>query len=242
MSSDALVVPRQEFIERRFTYGRGEHLSVFGPTGDGKTTLLFELLDEVARPELPAVNLVMKPRDPTVSRLSAKAGFKRVRSWPPSRVPTLFGDKPRGHTLWPKHTFDVQKDNENLWREFRVALLDSYKRGNRIVFADELYGLTHELGLSDEVNAIYTRGRAMGTGLWSATQRPAYVPRNAYSQATHVFLSPDPDREARKRYAEIGGMDPKLILHNLERCGRYQWVYVRRQNSNGPAVICIVDR
>lgn len=240
---NAVVFPRREFLEVRFAYHAGEHLSMFGPTGDGKTTLAFQLLNEVASPELPVVNLVKKKRDQTVSRLSGRAGFQRVATWPPSKVKGLFSERPRGWTVWPKynpkdipHTKAVQR------KELGNALVDSFARGNRIVFADELYGLTHELGLEDEVNEIYTQGRSDGVGLWSATQRPAYVPRNAYSQATHVFLSPDPDRDARKRYSEIGGFDPKLVMHNLERCGPYQWVYIRKRGAHGNAVMCIVDK
>lgn len=246
---DAEVIDRQEFITRRFSYRPGQHVSFFGPTGDGKSTLAFQLLDEVATPDLQVVNLVVKPRDPDVLQLSNDAGFKLVHEWPPSRVPQLFAEKPRGWTLWPKHKLtDLTATNANLYRQMIAALKESYaSRNGRIVFSDEVTGII-ELDAPARgnettkqwVEAIYTRGRSMNTGQWAATQQPTYVPRKMYSQASHIFLSPDPDEDARKRYSEIGGIDKKLLLHNLERCGTYQFVYVGKKTKTQPTVICIV--
>lgn len=247
---DAEHVTRAEFITRRFDYKPGQHVSLFGPTGDGKSTLAFQLLDEVATPDLQVLNLVIKPRDDQIAILSTQAGFKHVTSWPPSQVRSVFETKPRGWTLWPKHDLkDLHGTNAKLYTQMLKGLSESYStRGNRIVFSDEIAGII-ELDAPNRrdpttrewVEAIYTRGRSLHTGQWAATQQPTFVPRKMYSQATHLFLSPDPDREARKRYAEIGGIDPKLIMHNLERCAAFEFVYVRKRQAKSPAVICIVS-
>lgn len=242
-------VDRTEFIARRyFDYSPGQHVSFFGPTGDGKSTLAFQLLDAVVTPALPVVNLVLKPRDDQVSMLSDAAGFKRVESWPPTLVPALFQEKPRGYTLWPKHKLrDLPATNANLYRQMHAALVDSYARGNRILFSDEITGVIelvppdrHLPQTKTQIEAIYSRGRALGCGQWAATQQPTYVPRKMYSQATHVFLSPDPDKEARKRYSEIGGLDPKLVFAYLDQCGVYEFVYIRKKSATSPTSICIV--
>src|SRR5512139_3555046 len=135
---------REEFLAARWTYEQGEH---------------------VATPKLPGIVLVMKPRDATVTRWTKSAGFRRVRSWPPA--PVLPGmRRPPGYVVWPKHTFDPDVDDYNLYREFRRVMLDSYRRGNRIVFADEMYGISSELNLNREAVTLWTRGRSMGTGVW----------------------------------------------------------------------------
>jgi hypothetical protein len=77
----------------------------------------------------------------------------------------------------------------------------------------------------------------MGCGLWAATQRPAYIPLWGYSMAEHLFLANDPDRRARIRYGEIGGINPKFVETQVERLPKYHWLYIRR---TGPAV-CIVE-
>jgi hypothetical protein len=233
-----LRVPREDFIRDRWHYQTGEHVTTLAPTGNGKTTLMYQLLHATATPEVPAVSLVMKPRDSTAVAFTKAAGFRRVRTWPPP--PSLWQPrKPAGYTLWPRHqlrnhgaTLDHQE------QVFGEALTDCYARGRRIVFGDELYSLDNELGLRDELVCIWTKGRSMQCGLWGASQKPSHVPLWAYSQATHVFLSWDPDIRAQQRYGEIGGMDPDLIRAGLDQLDEYEWVYVHRAGRK--STICIV--
>lgn len=230
--------PREEFLSERWNYKAGEHVTILGPTGSGKTWLSYQLLQHTATPKLPGIVLVMKPRDTTAETWNKTLGFRRVRSWPP--VPSIWrpNDKPPGWTLWPKHTFDPERDDMLLWQEFRRAMLDSYKRGNRILFADETYGLSNELGLDRELIAIWTRGRSMGCGMWAASQRPTHIPLHAYTQAEHLFLANDPDERARDRFSEIGGVDPKLLKNTVSQLAKHEWLYVRR---SGPA-LCVVQK
>ncbi len=228
--------PRDEFLAERWRYSAGEHVSFLGPTQSGKTTLAFQLLGESAHPKLPAEVLVMKPKDPTVTRWAKSLQFRRVKSWPP--VPSPLSPRPAGYVLWPKPTFDFHRDNATLQREFAKCLQESYRKGNRIIFGDEVWGLTNELGLTTELVALWSRGASMGAGLWAATQRPSHVPLWMYSQAHHLFLSYEPDARARDRFAEIGGLDPQLVKATVMGLQKYQWLYIRR---DGPA-LCIVDK
>lgn len=230
--------PREEFIRSRFRYRPGEHVTFLGPTGAGKTTLAMQLLDAVARPELPAVNLVMKPRDETARKFTKTAGFKTVRGWPAVKVP--FVQKPRGYTVWPKHAFDPDIDDPRHSELFRRVILDSYKRGDRILFGDELYSLANELGLARPLVTVWTKGRSMDCGLWGASQRPTHIPLWAYSQAHHLFLHHDPDERARDRYKEIGGVNPDLVKEILARLPKFHWLYLRRDDGAG-ARLCVVE-
>lgn len=237
------VFSRTEFLERRWVYERGEHVTVLGPTGSGKTRLAYDLLGQTCVPRtLPGVILVMKPKDPPVERWSRAHGFRRVRDWPPgpplSPLQPLY---PRGWTVWPRHRFDPDIDDPHLHDVFRRAILDSYRRGSRIVFADEVFGLAKELGLERELSAVWMRGRALGTGLWVASQRPAHIPLHAYSAAQHLFLANDPDERTRERYAEIGGIDPKLVLRVTSQLSQFQFFYVRRARRGTPARYCVIE-
>lgn len=226
---------RDEFINERFDYSAGEHVTFLAPTQSGKTTLAFELLEANATPEVPGIVLVQKPRDPVVSQwldhLKAK-GWIKTATWPPS----AFRKKSPGYILWPPHRHDPDTDNPRLKEIFRRAILDSYKKGNRILFADETYGLSEELDLDKELIAVWSRGGGMGCGLWAATQRPAYIPLWGYSMAEHLFLANDPDKRARIRYGEIGGINSRFVEYEVERLPKYSWLYIRR---TGPQC-CIV--
>ncbi len=233
--SDVVTFPREEFLTERFRYDAGEHVTVLGPTGYGKSQLLNELVEQVAHPRLPAVLLAAKPRDKTMTEWTKRLGARKVEHWPPPKK-WLGEDKPPAYTLWPKHTFDPDIDDYKLWTVFRAAILESYKTGNRIIVADELLALT-DLGLGKELRALWTRGRSMDCGLFGGSQKPTDIPTYAYGQAAHLFLANDPDNRSRKRFSEIGGVEPKLLEHLVGELDKFQFLYIRR---DGPKM-CIVD-
>src|ERR1700761_357454 len=198
---------RRDFLDNYWDYHAGEHVTLIGRTGSGKTYLANQLLVKTATPELPAVVLVMKPRDTTADKLKRDGKYRRIFTWPPP--PSIWNPgKKAGYLLWPRHTFNPTVDNEQHAAVFSKAMMDCYKKGHYIVFGDELYSLSAELGLDPELICLWTKGRSMGTSLWGATQKPTHVPLWAYNQATHLFLAYEQDRRARDRYAEIGGVDP----------------------------------
>ena len=192
------------------------------PTQGGKTHTAFSLL-EVTPHDKPPIALIMKPRDPTPAKWGERLGWKEVQTWPPP--PRLLRREPPGYMLWPKHemTLDPEslaRTNANLKIQFQRALLDTYKGGDRIVFADEIYGLLADLELQKELTALWTRGAGMGAGLWTGTQKAsgttqASIPGHAFNSPMHLFLGKDPDKRARDRAGEIGGVDPQFVADTI---------------------------
>jgi len=225
------------FIHAWWKYDKGEHVSFIGPTNSGKTTLAYQILRRTATPDLPAVVLVMKPRDATVTKFSKAANYRIVHNWPPP--PSIWKPgKQAGYVLWPKHTFDLETDDANHQRIFANALQNLYQRGDKIVFGDEVYSLAHELGLSKELVRIWSKGRSMGTGLWAATQKPTHVPLWMYSMPEHLFLAYDPDVRSQKRFSEIGGVDPDLIKDVVKNLPKFHWLYIRRSDRT----MCVIGK
>lgn len=231
-------VDRDSFLDYLWRHEPGEHITLIGPTGSGKTTLAYQLLDVSTSPKHPGVVMVMKPRDPVAAKWNKELDYRRVRRWPPPAAHLLLSrGNPRGWTLWPKHTFDLDRDNALLTDQMGRALQHSYKSGNRIIFADELYSLSNELNLEKPLVALWSRGRSMGTSLMGATQKPTHVPLWAYSQASHLFLHNDPDKRSRERFAEIGGVDTDLVRAVVHGMPKHHWLYIKR---DGPEM-CIVE-
>lgn len=229
-----ITVPRDHFLRRRFDYRPGEHVTVIGPTGSGKTWMAYQLLDSVTTQKLPGIVMVMKPKDPTIKKWNKKLQYRMTRNWPV--FPSIwFPRKPNGYVVWPRHLFDPDLDDAHLYVVFRKVILDSYRRGRRIIFADETYGLS-DIGLNRELITVWTRGRSMGTGLWAATQKPTHIPLFAYNQADHLFLFNDPDKRSRDRFSEISGVDGAMVAEVVMGLPEYHCLYIRRR---GPRM-CII--
>lgn len=221
------TVDRATFFDDIWTYQAGDHVSFIGPTGSGKTYLANPLLARSVGPELPGLIMVMKRRDKTVSDFLKKHGWRRAVTYP---IPPSFRRKPPGFAVWPHHTADPDADDVRMAMIFHRLLRDSYVRGDRIIFADEVQGLTEEMGLKKDLVRLWSRGRSEGAGLWAATQRPYMAPQHMYSQAEHLFLAFTPDRRDQDRFAEIGGVDPHLVVDVVKHLPRYYWLYVRRSD------------
>lgn len=229
----------REFLDEVWDYQPGEHTTILAPSGGGKTHLSFELLEVTARPDLQAIVFVMKPRDATVDSFVKRTDFRVVRQWPPELRARL-QSKPPGWALWPRTSFDPDVDESRQFAIFREAIRDSYRRGDRILFADETYSLENELpngGLTKWLRTVHTKGRSMKCGIWSASQRAAYINRWAY-QAHHLFLGHDPDDDAQRRLSEIGAaVDKALVREVVAGLRQYEWLYVHRDSRT----MCIVE-
>jgi len=253
--SELLTVERltqDQFVDEVFAphYEPGQHVAIMGPTRSGKTTLAYKLMNAIASPELPAVILVMKPRDDVVKDWSRLAGFRRTETWPPIFQRALrkkgggFGKKQRGWVFWPRHALgDIRRDERMLEREFRKVLTECYKKGDRIVFADEVIGLSKDLKLEVELNAIWRQGASMGCGLWAASQRPFHAPVAMYGQSEHLIIFKDSDKRSVERYNDIGGVDSDQVKQIVYRLKRHEALYIGRymaEDGVSPA-LCIVS-
>jgi len=222
------VLPWSEFMAR-FDWKQGEHVSLIGPTGGGKTTLALGLLPHR---QFVCV-LATKPADPTLSLLRA-LGYKRVESWPPPGPPAL---NPRV-LLWPR--FRGRRDMPAQRAAIANALVEMFGVGGWTIYVDELAYLSQMLRLDTDLRLIWQQGRALKLTLIGATQRPAWVPLEMYSQATHLFFWRTGDKADLGRIGGIGGIDPTLIRARVARLRNHECLYVNTRN--GDSFVTKADR
>lgn len=215
---------RREFLTERWDYQPGEQVFIAQPTQSGKTHWMWQLMAATGH-RRPPVALVMKPRDPTPAAMTARHGWKEIRSWPPpGRYP--WQQVPPGYTLWPRHQLSLdpaslERTNTKIKAQFERCLMGAYKGGDQIVFVDEIYGLLGELGMEKTISALSNRGSGMGAAMWYATQRPAGtigagIPGYLLENPVHLFIGKTTVAASRKRFSEIAGVNSRLILGEME--------------------------
>lgn len=197
---------------------QGEHVTLIGPTGCGKTTVTMALL--------PLRNYVCfvatKPRDPLIKSLPRK-GYTRVETWPPP-------DYVSRAVLWPPITTMGHKDRQRT--AIRNAMHLQYRSGGWCVVADELRYISQTLGLKAECEMFWLQGRSLGLSFVTATQRPSWVPLEAYDQASHLFIWRETDRRNLDRLGDIGGVDTALVKRLVPKLPRHDFLYVNTRDGS----------
>jgi DNA helicase HerA-like ATPase len=106
-----------------------------------------------------------------------------------------------------------------------------FREGQWCIYIDELYYLCHFLGLSADLELLWTQGRSHGVSLVGSTQRPAWVPLFMYSAATHVFFFRHSDETDAKRIANLSAGDPATIRSEVRNLRRHEFLYADTRNG-----------
>jgi energy-coupling factor transporter ATP-binding protein EcfA2 len=220
VSTKAPRIPWDEFITDILVWRQGEHMALIGPTGQGKTNQLTQLL-----PLHPfVVVFATKPKDESMVRLINYGGYYPIRRWQ-SLDPHKF---PR-RVLWPDA---MSLDSEAKQREvFRDAFNRIYREGGWTIAIDELWYVINILGLGREVKTYLLQARALGISLLMATQRPAWVPLEVYDQSTHLFFWRDNDENNLRRLSGISFRSADLIRSIVADLDQFQVLYVNTRTG-----------
>ena len=215
------VVPWAQFLEG-FRWEAGEHVSMVGPTGSGKTTLARGILDRRSY----VVALGTKPEDKTLAGLIRDEKWKRISAWPP---PPIGIRKTQRVVLWPQ--FRQPEDIVNQRYQLDLALRSMFTQGHWCVFADELYYLCKTLKLQALLEMYWTQGRSIGLSLIGGTQRPAHVPLMMYDQATHLFFWKDNDETNLRRVGGLGALNARTVRDAVAGLAKHDVLYVNTRTD-----------
>lgn len=221
----------------RFDWQQGEHVSIIGPTGTGKSHLGRAILPRRRY----VVSLGTKRKDDTLTRYVTEDGFTRIDGWRPERGDALIYDRgkwrrprlweqlPDGWAdrtiVWPRYAGKVAQ-RDQLAGLLAHVLDDAMDRGGFCVDVDEVYYLCKILGLTALLEEIWTQGRSGLLSLLGKTQRPAWVPLFMYDQPTHLFFFSDNDEENLRRVGGLGGLSARMVRATVASLPKHDVLYV----------------
>lgn len=211
-------VPWGKFVaEFRKSWGTGQHVTIVGSTGSGKS----ELLGQLARLRPYAVVFATKPKDPTMTALIKNAGFEKFPEFDPDRDPERH---PR-QVIWPDATkTDAVVDQA---RVFHKAFEDIYPMGGWSLFVDETWMFQNMLGLGQFLKLYLLQARSLDISLIMATQRPVSIPVEALDQSTWLFVFKETDNKNLDRLTEnVSGTHGPALRHLLRNLEPFQFLAI----------------
>lgn len=206
----------------------GEHVSIVGPTGGGKTTIGCEVIKMIgsrrARDGRPARAVVIccKEEDDTIASL----GWPQIKRWPPA-----YGEE---HCMvWPRG-FPA---SERARRQAAIVspLLDEiYKEGRQTVYITEAAyverPLPKGLGLSHSMEQLWSEARSSKLTVIADTQRPRHVTLLMWTEPSWVFVIQPEDLRDLDTVAQMSGQ--RRAVHEIvPNLGGYEFLCIRRQRS-----------
>lgn len=224
--SESVVTPQRVTWRTaiyRMDWRQGEHVTLIGPTGRGKTELLIKLLER--HPWV--VFLGTKQTDSTQSRLVKELNYREISD--PAELNMEVGRKFLFRPPFPKATAEQLRSYHR--SAFRELLMRAYRQEAWTIAIDELRYVAQFLGLKDELELIYLQGRSQGSSVTGGTQRPRYVPLEAYDQATHLFFWSDPDKTNIDRVAELAGLSRPMVIQVVPGLAHHDVFYVNTVTS-----------
>jgi hypothetical protein len=228
-AENAPRLPWDRFVSKLFHPLPGEHVGIIGATGQGKTHLQKSIL-----PYWPFVTaFATKNNDNTMDAMIEENGFERFDKW----YPLSARDHPR-RVIWPK-VRNLREQTEVQRKVFDDAIERIWAEGGRpknapvgwAIAIDELWWFTQKLNMDEYMKVILLQGRSNGISLIAATQRPAWVPVELYSQSRHLFFFAETDEKNLQRIGEINHRNKPAIRMTVSELEEHQVLYVNTRTG-----------
>ena len=215
----------------------GQHVSVFGPTGTGKT---FTLISFCEQSPTHSVLVVTKGADETVERLVKERGWLlatdvdevfTAAGGEGSLLRKTWGDRwekrerpPQRIVFKPKVARGSVRSRAEHLQGAVEALIDraydycaEHKSSSVLVAIDETMYAAMELDMSRPLVVIWNEGRSMQLTLAAAMQRPAWIPKSSKSSPSYVVIFDTTEADDAVEFARMLRVSPATVRSWLEQ-------------------------
>lgn len=202
---------------------QGEHLTIIGPTGSGKTTLGLELLRS-----MPYVAIIgTKQRDSTLETFARNnPKYRTVKEYKWGIKEKTLGD----HLIvWPK----LVKDAGDISKQsipIRNSLNLMFFQGGWSVFADELWALTDRLKLGGVLQSYWSQGRSSGLSIIGCVQRPVSIPRMAFSEPRYLLIGQMEDKRDVETVSQGTNIPQRELATEVDKLSRHSFLFYNRNS------------
>lgn len=234
----------------------GEHVSVFGPTGSGKTRALIWMCETYPDD---SVLVVTKGRDSVIRRLVRERGWQLAHD--PDDILTAAGKpgrllrrsaadrwerrpRPRQRIVYqPAVTADGVRGRAEQLEPLVETIIDraySHCRAasadNMMVAVDETMYAAMELHQAGPLVTVWNEGRSLGLSLAAGMQRPSWVPRSSKSAPSYLLIFDTVDPEDLRELAGMVGVTPSVLRDMLDRLPPHHHLLIATRDRPRAAV------
>lgn len=202
---------------------QGEHVTLIGPTGRGKTELTMKILENRKW----VLFVATKKRDDTLKPLRSM-GYRTIKT--AAELNPSVGNRFVLQLDFPPR-LDASELKLRHMLVLREILMRAYRQTGWTVVLDEARYICDYLGLKAEVMLLWLQGRSQGNSVVCSTQRARFIPLEAYDQATHLFLWTDPDSGNLGRNSEIIGTDVGELSLAMESMSRHDVIHINHRED-----------
>lgn len=227
--SDSLTLDRSVPYERwdrfrqRARFRQGEHITIIGTTGSGKTVLERELVKTTPY----TVVLGTKNSDTELYGGFLQVGYEMVDTFDAQPI----DGEPDRVIFRPRLESSGRRGVERQREEFEHVFDEVLEAGGWHIVCDELWTLANRLNLTVNLETFWTAGRSEGITVVGATQEPVYIPLLAYTAATHLFYFRTTDRKRIERMAELSGGHNDLMRRLIPELPKHEFVYTNTRTG-----------
>lgn len=210
----------------RIGWKQSEHVTLIGPTGRGKTELTVKLLDESKRRYI--LFLGTKKKDETQDRL-VKMGYRTIDN--PIKINHEVAERYVLRPPFPRNASvaELKASHSDI---FRAGLMRAFHQTGWCIAMDEALYICHFLGLGEEAKLLWLQGRSQKNAIICNVQRSRFIPLEAYSMASHLFMWTDPDLLNITRNTELTGFNKIAAIEAMKEMSKHDVLYVNTASGD----------